>query len=384
MKRVFVLISIAMSLAACSENRGPAVCDESSIIALNPDKEVIPGLLSARRNAARHDSPDALQSLTLLHFTDLHGARENLERIVEFYDYYDEYIDDAIHTGDGVTCYYDDVNWWNEVAGARRILNIVGNHDNWKGKKVWAETNYPYDATQEDVYKSVMTGNDASNPFVKGWGVIQPQGADNPDSEDFCACYYYKDYPSSKVRMIVLDCMHYFERQDAWFREVLSDAQEKGLLVIGVTHFPPQSGLDIFESGFSPLHGRMEGVPDPVDSQMERMPDAAYSSVDWFIGNGGKFVCWLSGHTHSDYIGTVAGHGGQVVVIVDKGGEGDGYMTEDRTPGTRNQDAFNLVTVNPSKGIFVVDRIGCNRDSMMRSKKLFVFDYANGKILVNE
>lgn len=384
MRRLLAILSVSLGVIACAGNQNEVCPDMSSIVVLNPDNEVVPRLLSARRNAARHDSPDALQSLTLLHFTDLHGSKDNLERIVEFYDHYDEYIDDAIHTGDGVTCYYDDVNWWDEVEGARRILNIVGNHDSWKGKKVWAETNYPYDATQEDVYKSVLTGEDTSRPFVKGWNVTQPQGVDDPDSPDYFACYYYKDYPQSGVRMIVLDCMHYFERQDAWFGEVLSDACAKGLQVVAVTHFPPQSGLDIFESGFSPLREKMEGVPDPGDSQMERMTDAAYSSVDRFIESGGRFVCWLSGHTHSDFVGTVAGHQGQVVVIADKGGEGDGYMTEDRTPGTVNQDAFNLVTVNPSKGVFVIDRIGCRRDSHMRSKKLFVYDYINAKILVNE
>ena len=114
------------------------------------------------------------------------------------------------------------------------------------------------------------------------------------------------------------------------------------------------------------------------------MSDLAFEAVDAFIGKGGMFICWLGGHTHVDYLGWVRGHERQLQIMVDKAGEGDIYMQEDRTRGTVNQDAFNLITVNPSRNLLVVDRIGCSRDQYLRSKQLFVYDYLKRKVLVNE
>jgi hypothetical protein len=59
-------------------------------------------------------------------------------------------------------------------------------------------------------------------------------------------------------------------------------------------------------------------------------------------------------------------------------------MQEARPRGTRFQDAFNLVTVNPGRSLLVIQRIGCNRDQYLRPKTLFCYDYKNGTVLVNE
>lgn len=357
----------------------PLTSEESatSILTLNPKEEVLPTLLSARNGG--HFLPEIPKALTLLHFSDLHGSDENLQRIVEFKNAYSEYIDDAIHAGDAVICYWDDPNPFEQVSGAEDILICIGNHDCWKGHLVWAQTNHPYDATAEDAYSKFYRDK------TKEWNITAPEGTGQPDSPYYGACYYYKDYPESRIRMIVLDCMHYDEAQDRWFAEVLNEARVKDYQVAGVEHFPPQSGLTLIPCGFtSSGRGDLHPVPDPGESQMERMPDRCFATADRFIDDGGTFICWLSGHTHSDFIGTVPGHGRQVQVIVEKAGEMDTYMREDRTKGTRNQDAFNLLTINPALNIFTVQRIGSVRNERMQSKKLLVYDYVSHSVLIQE
>jgi len=349
------------------------------ILDLNPQNEVLPTLLSARR-VSSHSKGEV--SVTFLQFSDLHGSSDNLARVVEFNKAYAEYIDEAIHLGDVVAGYFDNPNPWDQVPGAREIINIVGNHDCWKGYKVWAQTNHPYDATLEDAYYKILVGADRQHPFIDGWDVKQPEGVKKKNSKHYCACYFYKDYDN--VRLVVLDGLHYFEAQDEWFNATLSDAAKKGKTVIAAVHFPPQPGVKLIESGFSSSLEYLGPVPDPGESQMERTPDAAYKAVDKFIAQGGSFACWMSGHTHVDVIGHVIGHEKQLQVIVDKGGAKDIYMEEDRTIGTKNQDAFNLLTVNTSKHLVVIQRIGCTRDEKMRSKKLFCFDYLSGEVIVNE
>lgn len=349
------------------------------ILDFHPAREVIPRLLTARKPAVVGGSSQAASSWTVLQFSDIHGDTENLARIARFRETYAPYIDAAIHTGDAVACYYDDPNPWATAEGASSLMNVVGNHDCWKGHLVWAQSDWPYDATQEEAYQLLLA------PYIAYWDVTQPEGVNQPESKHYRACYYYKDYVASGIRMIVLDCMHYNDAQHAWFQGILSDAAAKNLIVVAVQHYPAQNGLQLIPSGFSDLDETLGAEPDPpAGKQMERMTDRAFEAVDAFMDGGGTFVCWLSGHTHLDFIGHVNGHLKQLQLIVDKAGEGDAYMQEDRSRGTVNQDAFNLVTVNPSRNLLIIDRIGCQRDQYMRSKRLLVYDYSQKEVLVNE
>ena len=300
--------------------------------------------------------PGEFRPLRLLHFSDLHGSKLHLQRIVEYLDSHE--LDDAIHTGDGVICYFDDENVFETVPGGRRVLNTIGNHDCWKGHLVWAQTNKPYDAEKGDTYVRFFIGPDAQSPTVKGWEVTQPAGVDDPQSPDYQACYYYKDYPGSAARLIVLDCMHYDSAQEAWFETTLSQAREAGLAVLAATHYPAEFGMVPYDVSLTP-HGRdYPQASDPDAVQVESMTDLAFQAVDKFIDEGGLFVCWLSGHNHNDYVGLVKRHERQLQILVDKGGELDGYMLDKDRSG-ENTDAFNIVSWDPSRLELRVERVGC-------------------------
>ena len=349
----------------------------TDIVALHPEREVLPPLLAARAEGGSWDKPAAEKPLTLLHFSDLHGSCENLERIVAFRNAYSEYIDDAIHTGDAVSSYMDDANPWTKVRGAGGIINVIGNHDCWKGHRTWAETDIPYDASAEEAYGIFIA------PFIGGWGVVQPEGVTDRTSDRYCGCYFYKDYPQSKVRLIALDCIHYDDAQDLWFDSALKDAARKGYAVVGAQHYFSQTGLESLDTGFSSGPG-IAACADPDRPQIECSPERIFTTLDRFMDAGGVFVCWLSGHEHEDYIGFVRGHSRQLQILVEKAGEKDVYIHEDRTEGTVNQDAFNLVTVNPSKHLLVIQRIGSTRGPKMRSKTLFAYDYAERTVSADE
>ncbi|MBQ9194818.1 MAG: metallophosphoesterase [Bacteroidales bacterium] len=348
---------------------------QTGILDFHPADEVVPLLEAARSRAVVWGRPESAPALTLLHFSDLHGDGENLSRIAEFRRAYGARIEDAIHLGDAVACYWDDPNPWDQVPEARGILNVVGNHDCWKGHLVWAQTHRPYDATPEEAYSLIMEGKDASRPFIEEWGVVYTPGL----------CYYYKDYSAQKIRLVVLDCMHYDAAQHVWFEKVLEEARLAGFTVVAAQQYPAQSGLDAIPGGFSDRDESIGPEPSPAPGvQMERMADEAFAAVDAFLEKGGDFACWLGGHTHLDFIGHIPGHGRQLQIIADKAGFKDDYMQEARPRGTRFQDAFNLVTINPGRSMVSVQRIGCNRDQYLRSKTLFCYDYRSGTILVNE
>ena len=369
--KTIATILAAGALSACAPRTGTSILD------FHPRREV--------KALLRQASQDP-NSVTLLHFTDLHGYTPNLERVAEFYDAYDDLIDDAIHAGDAVSCYWSDPNGWDEVPAARRILNAVGNHDCWKGFKVWAETDVPYDAAEEDVWQTIMVGKDPERPFWKEWGVTRPEGAYDPSDPRRFACYYYKDYTDAGVRLIVLDALHYDagNAQDGWFAGILADALASGLQVVTVQHYTPQNGLEYLECGFSPVDDWDMAVENPDVPQIEAMRDAFFCRVDEFIAAGGIYVCSLCGHTHTDAVGYPKGHLPQLQIVAEKAGEFDIYMKEPREIGTPTQDAFNLITINPESGTLVLNRIGSCEDELGRSKRLLVYDYFSGRLVKSE
>lgn len=325
--------------------------------ATSPASAISPALTCIAASACNHGTDAGqLRPLQLLHFSDLHGSALHLQRIVEYMDSHD--VDDAIHTGDGVMCYYDDENVFESVPGGRRILNTIGNHDCWKGHLLWSQTDKPYDATKEEAYSRFFVGPDPQHPTISGWGVCQPAGVNDAQSPDYQACYYYKDYPCSATRLIVLDCIHYDDAQADWFTATLASAREAGLAVITVTHYPAEFGMVPFDPALTPDGMDYPASSNPGAVQIESMPDCAFDPVDKFIDEGGTFVCWLSGHNHNDYVGYVKNHGRQLQILVDKAGELDRYMLDSDRSG-ENADAFNLVTYDPVSKQLTVQRVGC-------------------------
>lgn len=332
------------------------------ILDFNPNTEVEQKLIQQTKNKSAN-------VLTLLHFSDLHSSSTNLERIVQFRDRYNTYIDDAIHTGDTVSGIITDPNPFESVKGAANILNVIGNHESWLSYDI-----PDYTATEKQSYDKIFA------PSITNWDVIQPSNAAIEGK-----CYYYKDYSDANIRLVVLDSVHWHTRngvsdnasvQKSWFEETLADANNKGLTIIAALHYPPVNGIDlIHKTGFSRYS---ENVTE-VWGDGWYASDEIFQCVDNFIANGGKFATWIMGHTHYDMSGQVHGHNGQLAVIIQscsRSGEVD-YLI----PGTKTQDAFNILSIDAENSLVKITRIGNSVDIDMQSKTTMCYNY-NKKVLI--
>lgn len=203
-----------------------------------------------------------LESLGLIHFSDIHGDTVAANKIAEWLDKYGDYVDELVNTGDVV--YYDvdsgnNTSWWNNCGLADKSLFVLGNHD-------CATKN----ATEYD-QKEAQSGGRAWNgkgkawghntffsPHLSEWDVTPPTGFNDSSSQHYKACYWHKDYEESKVRIIGLDCMNYFDGvldenlnivtpgfknpdnigQEVWFAEKLAEAKTAGYSVVILCHYP--------------------------------------------------------------------------------------------------------------------------------------------------
>ena len=313
-----------------------------SIIELNPPEFLLPILQNMQMRAIKPTprKPPIYQSeqLVLLHFADIHNDVKNLRRVMEFALHYKQYLTDSLLTGDIAGGSWND--WSDEmmaVPGFKDVLKTLGNHDIYK----WNKTTR--DATPRECHDKYFAG-------IESWGVVQPGGT-NPDG----LCYWYKDYPACGVRLIGLDCMHYDDAQQAWLVNTLNDARAKGLAVVTCQHYPPAADKAV------------TGLPNcPFDSlQRESLGGAlprAVEAVDAFQKDGGEFVCWLGGHTHTDFCGVINGKK-QLFINVGTAKNFELWCDSRRVTGEKSQDLFNVVSIDTCRKHIRVLRIGaeCNR-----------------------
>ena len=293
--------------------------------------------------------------LTLLHFSDMHGSASALRRIIAFKNEWSSYINDILNTGDTIYLRYsNDWTWFTNISGSENILMTMGNHDALAATSGWDWTNL---ITPQQGYERYMAG-------IANWGVTYQVNK----------TYYYKDYSTEKIRLIVLDCMLWDSTQLEWLTNTLASAKTAGLAVVIATHYPPLiDGLD--DCSFNSLY---------VGS--DHINQDAIVAVDNFMSNQGEFIAWVCGHTHWDKFGTVQDYPNQTVIVVDTcATDADNLAYSDiaRVDGTKSQDLFNIVTFDTWNKRIKLTRIGADYDFMMRHKGTLCWDYANQKLLWN-
>ena len=323
-------------------------CGTSSIDSLNPDFDNKIAEAKRGKNITTDGYQEAAKPLTLLHFSDIHGDEMELARAVELMRKKAAFIDDAICTGDMITERWSDgMAFWNHVAGAEKILLAIGNHDVMTASTGYDDEQRASAAEQHARYIA---------PYYENWHITSSVTGN--------LTYYYKDYPDSKIRLIVLNDMLQsadMETQKAWLAASLSDAITSEYSVVVARHCQTPSS-EAVDCGFTNMD--RFGLHSYADYSAE---------VDAFIGNGGSFLCYLCGHLHWDQISVYRGtNGNQLSVSVECLNINQGNMFSDtqRICGFRSQDVFNAVTFDTSSNVIKIIRVGANMDHYLRPKNV--------------
>lgn len=334
-----------------------SVIDPSGIVELNGRAEEI--LLQAKRtiNIESNQYLSATQPLVLLHFSDIHAATANLRRIVEFRDHIADKIDDTICTGDMVADRFNNgMAFWDAVDGTENILMLIGNHDALAGDSGYDWTNT---VTQQQQYDRFIA------PYVTNWNCTYTSGL----------TYYYKDYAEKKVRLICLNCM--LKDTDAaaqleWLNATLTGAKTLDYYVIIAVHYPI-SDSTVIACNFSSL----DKTPSQTQLGTEYM-----QGVDDFVTDGGKFVCYIAGHTHWDDM-LKATNSNQLCIVIDAASMAAGNQWGDtmRTEGTKSQDCANLFVFDSVSGVIKIIRVGADMDHYLREKNCITIKCSDSSIL---
>lgn len=304
------------------------------------------------------------KTLTLLHFTDVHGNKAGMEYAMSIYNKYASSIDDMLHTGDIVTANLSDgiTNWINSGC-ATSVLNVIGNHDTEENLVLQA-------AGKDNVYNTIFA------PYISNWGVTQPEGVDDSTSGDYHALYYYKDYDEAKVRLIVCDTNFWDSAQKTWLTNTLAGAKTLEYAVVLACHDVKQL-TELTSANFSSYNG--DGITENSNAYGNQ-PNDWLSPVKDFIDNGGHFVCILAGHNHNGHMGHMTYYPDIFVYVAQKSSMGRVSGTA-RISGEINQNTVSIVTINPKEKLFKLFSIGAEVDGHMRQRHVFCYNYETKTII---
>lgn len=333
--------------------------DDTGIVALNPGVKDM--LLQAVRpvNPSYNAYLSKTKPVVLLHFSDIHGDGVNLARIVQLLDHYSDMIDDGLFTGDMVYIRWSDgIGFWMGVPGTEKILVAIGNHD-----VLTASSGYDWTqrATQAAQYERYMAN-------ISQWGATYTSGL----------TYYYKDYAAKKLRLIIINCMLTGDDETAqrtWLETALSGARTSGYTVVIAVHYPLDECADV-QCNFTSLDRSAAQTSD-------LLPTAYLEIVAAHKTAGGKFACWLAGHTHWDNILKSISNNDQLCVCVDSASLEQANMYSDiqRTEGVKAQDLFNLTVIDTESTLIKIIRVGADRDRQLRPRNCITLDYSTGTVV---
>lgn len=291
--------------------------------------------------------------------SDIHKTEKAFQQMLNFTNQLGStWFDVIVNGGDTVANLGSEgLTWYNSMVdtSALPILNCVGNHDVWYGNST------PYSQ-----YTAVETYQLITKKVAQTASITQP---DNAETNGYN--YYYKDI--NNVRIIVIDVMNWNSTQKDWLAGILSNAKTNSKHVICVTHgmFTTESAMTYPTNPRNSIHPR-----DGYGTNIE-----AAETVYQFIQDGGKFVCWLSGHTHADEVAYLPDYGNQYIVAVTTPRDG---MTD--TPKAQDINdlrftAFDCIGVDTVNGTVKFQRVGADTNwNMVKHDKLCI-DYINHQIL---
>lgn len=399
-------------------------------------------VISSIKNELSKDASDILQyysanhkndinnirrwsDLKLFFFSDVHAGENNVKRIFDLATAWTSAnVDCIINGGDTVNSLMNEgLSWYNELVDGCDIpiLHTAGNHDCWKDS-TW---NF---ASGVDIYNLITAKVKQQVPTI-----VQPANAATNGLN-----YYYKDFGNIRVICILSistsDSEIYFDSaQNTWLESVLENARttyhywkivsgspqaytlqagdtitatltcdadlnnhpynyyQDGQIyavpmgVIIVNHTP--YGADVAERVESKkINSWLDYTKDCFAKNLKfdklHLSEDAVETINTYIQAGGSFICWLTGHTHSDNVLVHSTYQGQLMININSANysrKSDGVAaTSDADP---NYDSFDYIGVDQKSAMIKILRMGWAEDSSMRIRRAWCYDYLHQKLV---
>ena len=100
-----------------------------------------------------------------------------------------------------------------------------------------------------------------------------------------------------------------------------------------------------------------------------------------FKNNGGKFVAWISGHTHSDHFYYPKQYPDILVVVIDQAGALRDHSETARSVDMDLRLCATYYAIDTKSGLLKIVRLGLTSDRFLRPKNMLCYDYIHRKVI---
>lgn len=325
---------------------------------------------------------------SVAHISDLHNDPVRYRRFLKFVKDNSRFIDICATTGDLVdaptTTTFAEMNT-EETGFSIDLLKTVGNHEKNFGNIAM---------TNEQIYAN--------------WNLTTNTGK----------TYYYKDYASKKIRIIVLNPYDteiseadstFSQAQIDWFIDTLKGAKTNNYAVIILRHNFDGGKSTSNDYGFYQRFFWWDGHFEtelncngtPIEDIVHAFMTGGAISESYTFKNGaptitvntsfsgaGHFIAYLIGHNHADLVGFSPKYADQLYLAVAQGvcfstyrGGTSGTSTWTtasdlaRYGDTKSQDLFNLYSFDTTKKQVKIIRIGASINDQLQRREMAVIPY---------
>lgn len=338
------------------------------------------------------------------HISDIHGDMVRMHNCLEYCKYLG--VDAVLNSGD--TCCNkgsDGFITYNAMVAKYAFPTLVceGNHDGWY-------PSYGEQTQNEKVYEDLIS------PNAVAFGYTLPSSSDYNEAPT----YYYKDFSSRKIRVIVLNeyesGLNFWayvgritQKQIDWFiATLLSTPADYGVLLMyhaSMFAVDKINDNDKFYNKTFPNYNydstkSLSG--DPIGKIIDAFitkssvtgtytqtangttETVSYSGDFSALNSGVEFIAHLTGHMHRDYIGLYAGTAQrQVVLNITTGQSLYGFTHYSKANNSELprgghgavDDAFNIYGIDRDAGTIRVARVGSNFTSTLTKRDFMEIAY---------
>lgn len=355
---------------------------ESGIIGKNAD--ITDGVYAACR---WHQPNASSKQFCMLIAGDMHTDPTRMKRLIEYLNAVDAF-DVGIMLGDiSGNTFADSISYYSSalMSTQRPFLTVLGNHD------VGGATS---DAELYQKYGGLFQyANLASGEPVSG------------------KCYYYKDFSSYKIRIIVLmqydlvtrtsdtGDLCFGQEQVDWLITTLSSTpSDYGVIIAEHTNPSRYMTYNLnaeytsstwYQSNYAPTVMSGDPVPDIVNAWIngttlsqtysytyENPPSDLTVSADFTTRGAGEFITYIGGHWHMDVLGTPTSYTDQHDYHVPAAGLNAATQGDiPRRAGTVSEDSFCALAVDRDKKTVKIFHIGAHRTKDAVDRQYFKYGY---------
>lgn len=348
-----------------SYNRN-AYFNQDISLQLEERRKYLPIFDSLQRTVNADGLPStAYKNLIIPVITDLHNELKGSVPAFDFLERYadrytdvltlGDYVNGSLVNGPGASGSDYQLDRYPFFA---TVLKTIGNHD----------------VYVDNTYTSIVNDKVGFDTWLKddidSWGVTYQNEK----------CFYYKDYTDEKVRLIVIDYMHWDEQNDSngqinWLRNVLyndnvNSAIAKGLHVIIASHY-----FAVSQGSGAPVLLNTTFNTRDIDltqtGQNYILPDI----VNEFQTRNGIFVCYLTGHMHKDMTAVYENYPNQIIIAQACTADFDWHRDSVFTHDTEYELQFNLYGVDSANKFLKIYRVGGHYDRNMQHRESMLLSY---------